>query len=40
MYEVVIFMTEPEINILLRVIDHNNVGQLSIEEFYNELAES
>ena len=40
MYEVGIFLTEHEINTLLRVFDHNNDGRLSVEEFYNALAES
>lgn len=35
-----IFLTEHEINTLLRAFDHNNDGRLSVEEFYNALAES
>lgn len=35
-----IFLTDHEINTLLRVFDHNKDGQISMEEFYNTIAEA
>ena len=35
-----IFVSEHEINTLLRVFDHNGDGKISMEEFYNTLASS
>lgn len=35
-----IFLTDHEINTMLRVFDHNGDGKISIEEFYNTLAAS
>lgn len=36
--ELNIFLTDHEVNTLLRVFDHNKDGQISIEEFYNTLS--
>jgi hypothetical protein len=36
--EMKIFVSEHELNTLLRVFDHNNDGKISMEEFYNTLA--
>jgi hypothetical protein len=38
MKELNIFLNEHELNTLIRVFDHNNDGQISMEEFYNTLA--
>ena len=40
MEEIGIYLTEHEINTLVRVFDHNKDGRLSVEEFYNAIAES
>lgn len=33
-----IFLTDHEVNTMLRVFDHNGDGKISMEEFYNTLA--
>lgn len=38
--ELKIFLSAHEVNTLLRVFDHNQDGHVSVEEFYNYLAES
>lgn len=35
-----IFLTDHEVNTMLRVFDHNGDGKISMEEFYNTLASS
>jgi len=33
-----IFLSDHEVNTMLRVFDHNGDGKISMEEFYNTLA--
>jgi Ca2+-binding EF-hand superfamily protein len=35
-----VYLTDHEIHILVRKFDHNKDGKISMEEFYNTLAEN